>query len=221
MNCFSSQFAKYIKLTPTFRYVKKFIFNNKIKIDHVAHRTFNYQHLKIFYCQNNFVVQKEKYFFDNINTSAIWLKSLKPNNNNSLRIFLSQYEGDEQCKDIKVNSYDDYKIIQKGNDYVAWTLLHKNDINHVAIEVEDIEQIIDKVQKDGTIQLNNEYNPIVISQDKKLLQASTVADKILYEFPNGELRLVPYTFVEFIQRKDGREGFETKNATQIFTSTHL
>lgn len=218
MSCFFSQFNKYTKLTPTFRYVKKFLFNKKVKIDHIAHRSFNYQPLKTFYCQNNFVVQRDRYVFNNIKTTAIWLKSLNPH---SFRIFLSQYEGDERCKDIKINSYQDYKIIQQGNDYVAWTLLHKNDINHVAIEVDDIEEIIEKVKKDGTIQLNNEDNPIAKSKDGKLLQASTVADKILYEFPNGETRLVPYTFVEFIERKDGREGFETKNATKIFTSTHI
>ena len=31
----------------------------------------------------------------------------------------------------------------------------------------------------------------------------------------------PYAFVEFIERRDGREGFETRNAAGIFTSTHL
>ena len=28
------------------------------------------------------------------------------------------------------------------------------------------------------------------------------------------------TFVEFIERRNGREGFETKNAARIFTSTN-
>lgn len=218
MSCFTSQFNKYAKYTPTFRYIKKYLFNNNIKIDHIAYRSFDCQPLKTYFCKNNFVVQKEKYVFKNINTSAIWLKSLNPN---CFRIFLSQYDGDETCKDITINSFQDYKIIQTVNDYVAWTLLHKNDINHVAIEVEDIEEIIHKVKRDGTIKLNNEDNPIVISNDSKLLQASTIADKIIYNFPNGEIRLVPYSFVEFVQRKDGREGFETKNATQIFTSTQL
>jgi hypothetical protein len=218
MSCFTSQFNKYVKYTPTFRYVKKYLFNNRVKIDHVAYRSFDYQPLKTYFCQNNFVVQKERYVFENIKTSAIWLKSLNPD---CFRIFLSQYDGDEQCKNIKIDSFQDYKTIQKGNDYVAWTLLHKNDINHIAIEVDDIEEIIEKVKIDGTIKLNNEHNPIVKSDDGKLLQASTISDKILYKFPNGDIKIVPYSFVEFIQRKDGREGFETKNATQIFKSTHL
>ncbi len=86
---------------------------------------------------------------------------------------------------------------------------------------DDIEEIIAKIKKDATITLNNEDNPIQVSSDKKLLQASTIADKISYKFPNGEIHLVPYTFVEFIQRKDNREGFETTNAATILKSTHL
>jgi 4-hydroxyphenylpyruvate dioxygenase-like putative hemolysin len=147
-----------------------------------------------------------------MNVEATWLKS------NCFRVFLSQYRGDNN---FKINSFEEYKKVQRENDYVAWTLLHNDDINHVAIQVEDIEDIIKNIRQDGTIMLNNENNPIEISTDGKLLQASTVADKIGYKFVNGEVHLVPYTFVEFIQRIDGREGFETRNAARIFTSTKL
>ena len=82
-------------------------------------------------------------------------------------------------------------------------------------------RIIKRIRQDGTVILNNEEDPIEVSRDGKLLQASTVADKISYKFEDGNVHLVPYTFVEFIQRIDGREGFETKNAARIFTSTHL
>jgi 4-hydroxyphenylpyruvate dioxygenase-like putative hemolysin len=44
---------------------------------------------------------------------------------------------------------------------------------------------------------------------------------MVYTFANGDKREVPYAFVEFIERRNGREGFETKNAAQIFTSTQL
>jgi len=111
--------------------------------------------------------------------------------------------------------------IKRENDYVAWTLLHNNDINHIAIEVYDIYEVVKKLKEDGTIQFNNEDNPVNVSKDGNLLQASTVADKILYRFPDNELHIVPYAFVEFIQRKNNREGFESGNAAQIFKSTNL
>jgi hypothetical protein len=161
---------------------------------------------------NKFDLKKDKYIFENMNVEATWLKS------NCFRVFLSQYRG---LNNFKINNFEEYKKLQKENDYVAWTLLHKDDINHVAIQVEDIEDIIKRIRQDGTIMLNNENNPIEISRDGKLLQASTVADKISYKFEDGNVHLVPYTFVEFIQRIDGREGFETRNAARIFTSTNL
>ena len=213
MSCIKTQLNKYTILTPTFRYIKNTFFKKQfIKIDHIAHRSFDYSCLKSYYQNNNFKLQPEKYRFNNINVEASWLKS------DCFRIFLSEYKGENN---FHINSYEDYKKIQHQNDYVAWTLLHKHDINHLAISVNDIEEIISKIKQDGTITLNNADNPIQVSSDKKLLQASTIADKITYKFPNGEIHLVPYTFVEFIQRIDNREGFETANATKIFQSTHI
>lgn len=203
--------SKYVKLTPTFSYIKKEFFNNNIRIDHIAHRSFGYKHLLDFYRSNSFHKMNDIYLFPNMNVTATWLKS------NKYRIFVSQFEGKEQ---FHINTYEDYLQIKQKNDYVAWTLLHQNDINHVAIAVTDIEEIIKEIKEDGTIQLNNEDNPITISKDGNLLQASTVADKILYKFPDNTQHLVPYAFVEFVQRKNGREGFESTNAAQIFKSTN-
>lgn len=212
MNSISTYINKYIKHNPTFKYIQENFFNNNINIDHIAHRSFDYEHLKSFYINNNFTLKNDKYLFDKMNVEATWLKS------DSFRVFISQYRG---SNNFNINTFQDYKNIQKDNDYVAWTLLHGSDINHIAIQVNDIEEIIHKIKEDGTVQLNNEDNPIERSADGKLLQASTLADKILYRFPDGKNHLVPYAFVEFVQRIDGREGFETKNATRIFTSTNL
>lgn len=213
MSCIHSQLSKYIKYTPTFRYIKRELFKNYINIDHIAHRSFDYEKLINYYTSKNFTLKKDKYNFEKINVEATWLQA------DCFRVFVSQYKGDENK--FKIHSFEDYKNIQKENDYVAWTLLHNHDINHLAIQVDDIEDILSKIKQDGTILLNNEKDPIEVSRDGKLLQASTVADKISYKFPNGEVHLVPYTFVEFVQRIGGREGFETKNAAKIFTSTHL
>jgi 4-hydroxyphenylpyruvate dioxygenase-like putative hemolysin len=204
--------SKYIELTPTFSYIKKKFFNNNIQIDHIAHRSFNYKPLVDFYIRNSFYKMNDIYLFPNMNVTATWLKS------NDYRVFVSQYEGKQQ---FNINTYDDYLQIKLKNDYVAWTLLHQNDINHIAITVTDIQEIINKIKMDGTIQLNNEDQPITISKDGNLLQASTIADKILYKFPDNSSHLVPYSFVEFVERKNGRDGFESANAAQIFKSTNL
>lgn len=212
MNNSATLFHKYIKYTPTFRYIKREFFNNKIIIDHIAHRSFNYNHLINFYQNRSYTLKKDIYEFDNMNVNATWMKS------DCYRVFISQYKGNEK---FVINNFEDYKRIKNKNDYVAWTLLHGNDINHLAIEVKNIHEIIEKIRKDGTIQLNNEDNPIKISKDGNLLQASTLADKIYYKFPDGEGHLVPYTFIEFVERLNKREGFETGNAEKIFKSTNI
>jgi 4-hydroxyphenylpyruvate dioxygenase-like putative hemolysin len=212
MNNSTSLFQKYIKFTPTFRYIKRELFNNKIIIDHIAYRSFNYDPIIQHYKNRLYELKKDIYTFDNINVKATWMKS------NCCRVFISQYEGKER---FLINSFLDYKEIKSKNDYVAWTLLHGNDINHVALEVRDIYEIIDKINKDGSIELNNKDNPVKVSRDGNLLQASTIADKIHYKFPDGNIHLVPYTFVEFVERRNNREGFESENAREIFKSTNI
>ena len=212
INNSASLFHKYIKFTPTFRYIKKELFNNKIIIDHIAHRSFNYNHLIQHYQNRLYTLKNDVYKFPHINVNATWMKS------DCCRVFISQYEGKEK---FVINNFEDYQRIKNENDYVAWTLLHGNDINHVALEVKDIHEIIERVKKDGTIQLNNEDNPIKVSKDGNLLQANTIADKIYYKFNDGEGRLVPYTFVEFVERRNKRDGFESENAREIFKSTNV
>jgi hypothetical protein len=207
------KFTKYYQHTPSFHYVKRRFFpTTPLVFDHVAHRSFGYTPILSYYASLRFEQQKDLYHFPHLHVHAIWLKSP------SFRVFLSQYE-EPMFQQIK--SYEDYQRIQKQNDYVAWTLLHKDDINHVAIQVPNLDDIIQLIQRDGHLRLNNPDQPIEQSVDGKLRQASTVADKIPFQFPNGETKEVPYAFVEFIERRDGREGFETRNAARIFTSTQV
>jgi hypothetical protein len=205
--------TKYYQHTPSFHYVKQRFFANKeIRFDHVAHRSLCYLPILRYYSSLQFEVQKDQYQFPHMKVHATWMK------HPSFRVFLSQYE-DYAFQDIK--SYQDYERIQKQNDYLAWTLLHRDDINHVAIQVDNLDEMIESIKRDGHLRLNHPEHPIEESADGKLRQASTVADKIMYHFRNGDKKEVPYAFVEFIERKEGREGFETKNASKIFTSTKL
>ena len=217
MNNLSFMFEKYTKFTPTFRYIKHKFFNKDIKKDHIAHRSFNYEPIIDFYKSNSFHLKNDKYYFPDMNVKATWMNSRY---DNEFRVFVSQYNGTLNNNFI-IKNYSDYLEVKKNNDYIAWTLLHKNDINHIAIEVNDIYDFVKIIKEDRTIKLNNEENPINVSKDGNLLQASTICDKILYRFSNNEINLVPYTFVEFVQRKNKREGFETSNAKEIFKSTNI
>ena len=214
LNSLNFMLKKYVYLTPSYRYVKQKFFKNLVKIDHIAHRSFNsrnFQNLQSFYKNQDFVKMNDIYNFPKLNVTATWMKS------KCFRVFLSQYNGDSN---FIINNYEAYQRLRRVNDYVAWTYIHQNDINHVAIEVDDIYDIVKKIQGDNKLQLNNSENPIQISKDSNLLQASIVADKVQYIFQDGECQLVPYTFVEFVQRKNNREGFESDNAEQIFKSTN-
>jgi hypothetical protein len=211
---FHNQMQKYIRNTPSYLHIVKNYFNYAI-IDHIAHRSFDYEPLIRRYEKCGFKVQDAKYTFPSINVEGTWLKHEK--NNSVYRIFVSQYM---KPTDYVIQSYKDYKRVQVENDYVAWTLLHRFDINHIAIVTDNIHDLVSKLKKDTVVQLNDPSDPIKISADGKLLQASTVADKIEYQFPNGEVEEVPYAFVEFVQRIDGREGFESDNARQIMKSTN-
>ena len=205
--------TKYYQHTPSFHYFQRYIFpKTPLVFDHVAHRSLGYTPILAHYAQLGFQQQKDLYHFPHMGVHAIWLR------HPSFRVFLSQYE-EPVFQQIK--SYEDYERIQKQNDYLAWTLLHKDDINHIAIQVPNLDDTLNQIKRDGHLQLNNPANPVEESADGNLRQASTVADKMMYTFPNGDKREVPYAFVEFIERKNGREGFETRNAAQIFTSTHL
>lgn len=208
---------KYYTLTPSFLYVTNKYFNNNYSIDHIAQRTLNSSLLLQYYQRNNFTLQPDIYNFPRFNVQSNWLKQKNPNNISdclNFRIFLSQYK--EKCVG-KIFTYKDYLDIYEKNQYLAWTLLHKNDINHIAITVNDIEGFYKKLKEDCRIKISTN---IQISKDKKLKQFSLQADKIRYNFTNGTYE-VPYTFMEFIQRIDNRDGFESENADKIFDSTKI
>ena len=205
--------AKYSQHTPSFHYVKRRFFpTTPLVFDHIAHRSFNYNSILSYYTSMQFQQQTDNYWFPHMGVHAIWLK------HPSFCVFLSRYE---RPVFYSIKSYEDYQQIRKQNDYVAWTLLHKDDINHIAIRVPNLDEMVEKIKEDGYLRLNNDNHPIEESMDGKLRQASTVADKIMYTFPNGDKHEVPCSFVEFVERREGREGFETKNAARIFTSTNV
>ena len=207
-----------------FKNISKTIFNNVYKIDHFAYRTFDIYNIIKKY--SNYTVEKDTYHFKN-NVSAKWLS-----NNNKPTIFVSQYNGtkcDEKIQSTSLNldklnyytkkenilrDYKFYRDVSLYDQYLGWTLLFKNNINHIAFLVDDIYEMYDKIEKTNYI-INKD---IQVSKDENLLQFSIMSETIPYKF-NIKTVDVPYTFIEFVQRKNNRVGFETENAEKIFEST--
>lgn len=150
-----------------------------------------------------------------IHKHAIWFKN---EDFKVPRIFLSRGYATLYHEEI-INSerYNLKKKIKKlkklGDDYVPWTFLFDDEINHLAIDMsvyENFEETIEKMANDLQLEMNDQNGLFQVSEDKKLIQCSTKAD--LY----GKY---PKNYIEFVKRIDGREGFEGGNAYSIFKST--
>ena len=188
-------------------------------IDHIAFRSLYKNKNKFEHC----ILQPEIYSFPQYNVLAHWYKNKKYK-----RIFNSYYKGNDFpyiIQKLDTNrfgdlfTYEDYQFIYKQNQYIAWTMLHGNYINHIALEVVDIYELMYIMRKDYSFNNNNDkiYN---VSQDKQLIQSSTIAITCDYQFKDG-IKKVPYTFIEFVQRINGRDGFTESNANNIMHSTKV
>lgn len=234
--------TKYTDLTPSFRKIMNLLSSNgksKIPImDHFAIRSFNLSQSSLPLTKAGFYQQRNSFSFPNHHAEATWFYNSKyiiP------RAFTSQYMSvftdpklinsdlDLQCVNYYIVNpktklpYRLYQNLIDKNQYLAWLLVHRELVNHIAIETDDIYKTTDIIDMFG-YKINNSENPIQISNDGLLLQSSIQADKIKIPFLE-KLEWVPGGFVEFIERKidvatgEKREGFETDNANIIFDST--
>jgi hypothetical protein len=140
---------------------------------------------------------------------------------------------------LKKVDYKDYQILNKESNYAAWTLVHGTIVNHETIPVHhlkvcnNLKSCLHLLSSNG-IELMKEPELIKVSNDKLLLQASSVSDSVPIDFLDGVVRKIPGSFVEYIERKiipyyrrrnisindtHRREGFELGNAFFIFDST--
>lgn len=199
----------------------------KIKgIDHIAYRSLTKP-----FVPRHCVKQPQEFYFPKMNVRAEWYKTHFDYKRVFTSCFLMEH-CDLQWKDdlnylirnrmnlvdVKyLMSYKQYKQIYDYSQYVAWTLVHMNKINHVAVEVPDITVCEELRQKDFTFHENNRsiYN---VSKDGKIIQASLVAEPVQVEFSDGTYE-VPGSFIEIVERH--REGFEMENAQNIFDSTKI
>jgi len=219
--------------SPCYNKVQKYNPSYVRKIDHCAFRSlnktqFNNVHKECISFQNGpLLPQKETYIFPEIDVVAGWYKTLS-DQTILPRVFSSLYTGNNrdsvEVEDLNrdsvreqersIYSYERYEELLKQNHYLAWTLLFPYEVNHVGFEVSNIRDVYVDLKKNGFI-LNGD---IQVSDDKTLLQFSLKADRVEKYFVEGK-KMVYGSFIEFIERLNGREGFHTRNASKIFEST--
>jgi hypothetical protein len=170
------------------------------------------------------VPQKDTYHFPEINVVAGWYKT--PNIDSMIpRVFSSLYRGSTQHSNSRDEEddiderikyfYDYYEKILIENHYIAWTTLFPYEINHIGFSVDNIKDVYMDLKNNG-FSMNGD---IQVSSDNDLIQFSLKADKIEYPFVVPGVKSVYGQFIEFIERKNQREGFHTRNASKIFEST--
>jgi len=116
-----------------------------------------------------------------------------------------------------------YNALKKIDQYLAWTYIWGEDINHIAFELseypDDFETIIEKMKQDLNLTMNKfgkNESEIMISQDKLLKQASTKSD-IVDEIPKAYIEFVDRSYNKYGVKRD---GFDTFSANNIFESTN-
>jgi hypothetical protein len=128
-------------------------------------------------------------------------------------------------------TWEDYSAVAKESEYVAWVLNNRYYLNHFTISIHalpngynTIQAFNDFLESIG-IRLNTSGGKIKASQDGKLLQSSSVSNMVDVSFKTATgqqvTHPVPGSYVEFAQRIDGRDGFDSGNADRIFESTYL
>ncbi|CBI32019.3 unnamed protein product, partial [Vitis vinifera] len=137
--------------------------------------------------------------------------------------------------------YSEFQQLARESEYAAWTLVNGYAVNHVTISthqlkshLRNIEMLNQFIEENG-FKLNSEGGVLKVSPDGLLLQSSTVADSVSFQFSDGVTESVPCSYIEFAERLvlpqyknlpdkevkeyHRRDGFEVGNADKIFEST--
>jgi Domain of unknown function (DUF1338) len=121
----------------------------------------------------------------------------------------------------------DYMALAEESEYAAWAIYNRYYLNHFTMSVHNLKKGYNTLAEFNTflenhhIRLNDSGGKIKQSPDGLLLQSSTVAELVMARFEGGEEKMIPGSYVEFAERRNGREGFEAANANRIFESTYL
>ena len=126
-------------------------------------------------------------------------------------------------------SYETYNKLYKESEYLAWFYTFGFIPNHFTVSInhltkfQTLEDLNKSLEKEGYI-LNSSGGKIKGSEELKLEQSSTMADKIKIKFIEGEYE-VPSCYFEFALRykeESGQlyQGFVSSSADKIFESTN-
>ncbi|GMH27608.1 hypothetical protein Nepgr_029451 [Nepenthes gracilis] len=140
-------------------------------------------------------------------------------------------------------SFPEFQQLARESEYAAWTLVNGYALNHVTISAHRLRSHLRNISslnrfiEENGFKLNSEGGTLKVSPDGLLLQSSTVADSISFQFSGGITESVPCSYIEFAERlvlpqyKDlpteeveefhRRDGFEVGNADKIFESTSM
>jgi hypothetical protein len=139
--------------------------------------------------------------------------------------------------------HSEFQQLARESEYAAWTLVNGYAVNHVTISVHRLKsklkniKSLDQFIEENGFKLNSEGGVLKVSPDGLLLQSSTVADSVSFEFSDGITESVPCSYIEFAERRvlpqyknlpeemvkeiHMRDGFEVGNADKIFESTSM
>ncbi|KAK3022907.1 hypothetical protein RJ639_046451 [Escallonia herrerae] len=137
--------------------------------------------------------------------------------------------------------HSEFEELARESEYAAWTLVNGYAVNHVTISAHRLKshlrdiKSLDRFIEDNGFKLNSEGGVLKVSPDGLLLQSSTVADTISFQFSDNIKDSVPCSYIEFAERLllpqyknlpenevkefHRRDGFEVGNADKIFEST--
>lgn len=126
----------------------------------------------------------------------------------------------------RLPSWADYEMLAKSSEYAAWVIYNRYYLNHFTMSVHnlpgefrDIEFFTAWLLQEG-FKMNDAGGTIKTSADGLLRQSSTVASLVDARFADDSIHAIPGSYIEFAERKKGREGFEAANADKIFESTY-
>lgn len=124
----------------------------------------------------------------------------------------------------------DYLQLAAESEYAAWLSTMGYQANHFTVNINvlktlpTMEAVVELLQNNG-YSMNSVGGIIKGTETDYLVQSSTLADTIEFEFADGICDRIPSCFYEFAKRfstADGKlfQGFVTNNANAIFDSTN-
>jgi len=125
-------------------------------------------------------------------------------------------------------SFDEYKVLAKESEYASWLAAHGYGANHFTVYVNQLDGFDDVVDvnqhlRNAGFSINEVGGEVKGSPEVCLEQSSTMADKVMVKFSDGEFE-IPGGFYEFAKRYElpnGElyKGFVAASADKIFEST--